>query len=54
MTNSKFARIVNQYAQIAHLGREIIIYKKHGIHKIPMHLLDKNNMLQYKRILRVQ
>ena len=51
MTNSKFARIVNQYAQIAHLGREIIMYKKHGIHKIPMHLLDKNNMLQYKRIL---
>ena len=48
---SKFGRIVNQYLQIAHLGREIIMYKKTGIHKIPQHLLDKNNNLQLERIL---
>ena len=52
MTTSKFTRIINQYMQIAQLGREIIAYKKTGVNKIPAHLLDKNNTLQYERILR--
>ncbi len=51
MTISKFGRIVNQYSQIAKLGREIIMYKKHGIKKIPNHLLDKANALQIERLL---
>ena len=52
MTTSKFTRIINQYMQIAQLGREIIAYKKTDVNKIPAHLLDKNNTLQYERILR--